>query len=186
MIFFNRARVAGIDSLIEFYRKRFWDGKENTPVRISFANIEEYLVTKAVIVALSQCKSPNGFTDFDAISFLLESIDGFWPQETEIDWRPLLATLLQALGDLRCDNNEAALVDLVTRRLFKTLSEYLKKHLVLDSKNHCVAEACLSGLVSLTCNDMCPQEIVQGYDTLLPPVFSLIDIANEDEIIVIL
>lgn len=139
-------------------------------MRISFANIEEYLVTKAAIVALSQCTSSNGFTDFDAISFLLESIDGFWPQETDIDWRPLLATLLQALGDLRCDNNEAALVDLVTRRLFQTLSEYLKKHMVLDSTNYCVAESCLLGLVSLTCNDMCPREIVQGYDTLLPPM----------------
>eukprot|EP00889_Picochlorum_renovo_P002542 jgi/Picre1/29572/NNA_004958.t1 len=164
---YDDGNPAGINSLIGFYKKRFWDNQENTPVRISFANIEEYLVTKAVIVALSQCTSSNGFTDFDAISFLLESMDGFWPQETDIDWRPLLATLLQALGDLRCDNNEAALVDLVTRRLFKTLSEYLKKHMVLDSTNYCVAESCLLGLVSLTCNDLCPREIVQGVFKIL-------------------
>lgn len=141
-------------------------------MRICFSNIDEYLVTKAVIVALSQCKSSNGYTDFDAISFLLESMDGFWPQEADIDWRPLLATLLQALGDLCCDKNEADLVDLVTKKLFKTISEYLKKHLVLDLTNHCVAEACLSGLVSLACNDTCPQEIVQGYDTVLLVSFS--------------
>jgi hypothetical protein len=151
---------AGVHALISYYKKRFWDANEDTPVRLQFADVDELLVTEAVLDALSSCNSSNGYSDFDVISFFLECTDAFWPEDMHIDCRPILAAFMRALGNLRCDKNEEQLVDFIHEKGLEKLEWYLKRDLVVDVMDHCVAEACLFSMVSLTRSGSCPKPIV--------------------------
>ena len=158
---------AGVQVLISYYKKRFWDLNEDTPVRLQFADIDELLVTEAVLDALSSCKSSNGYSDFDVISFFLECTDAFWPEDMHIDCRPILAAFMRALGNLRCDKNEEQLVDFIHEKGLEKLEWYLKRDLVVDVMDHCVAEACLFSMVSLTRSGSCPKPIVSKIARIL-------------------
>lgn len=93
---------AGVQPLIEFYKKRFWSKEDDIPQAIKFQTIDEYLVTRAVLLSLSKCKNPEGYTHFDAIIFFKHSLDGYWCIEDRVDTKLVLAALCTAWGNLRC------------------------------------------------------------------------------------
>lgn len=153
--------------LMAYYKKQFWDSAEDTPIRIQFASIEEYWVTKAVIAALGKSKTSNGYTDFEVISFILENTDRFWNQELHIQTSHLLATFVEALGNLRCDKNEEQLVEFLHEKVFEKVVWYLKMDLSVGKGDFAIGKACLTSLVSMTCSGSCPKPLVLKVGDLL-------------------
>lgn len=159
-IYDKKSGCVGAEVLMSYYKKRFWDPSEDTPIRIQVASIEEYFVSKAVIAALGRCTSSNGYTDFEVISFILECTDRFWSQEVPMDSSHLLATFVEALGNLKCDKNEEQLVELVHEKVLEKIVWYLKMDLSVRESSFAIGKACLTSLVSMTCSGSCPKQIV--------------------------
>ena len=166
-IYDNENGCVGPGVLMSYYKKRFWHSSEDTPVRIRFASIEEYWVTRAVIAALGRSRSPSGYTDFEVISFILESVDRFWSQEVHIDSSHLLVTFVEALGNLRCDENEEQLVEFLHEKVYEKLVWLLKMDLSVNRDGFPIGRACLASLVSMTCSGSCPKALVLRVGDLL-------------------
>lgn len=155
---------------------------------VTFTDVSEYMVAKAVVGAISIASAADGISVFDSILFLKLCSEQYCSAWGAYDDRGLLSAICTALGQLRTsavsipifsflkvvklhasgskylfwlDQAEKELSEHISELAWVELERWLESEIAAPSPNYIVGVACLNAAVQLAGNGTCPPKTIQ-------------------------